>query len=377
MTSNELSIIQSQSKKLTRAVKQTNMEEFEIAIILTNLPKLKNIYQIEKLLEKTEDSNLKLLYSLLLIKSENDKKEIERYEKALEFININEILKETEDYEFYNFFGDFSTNLKKCLKKRKIESDKKIENILSNLRKTFGNLKRNEFWRSLINVVNLIFYLYFKINQFHQSTYVFDMIEKNLDKIIKNAKSEEKLFFHFYIARLFHFKGDFGNVEEHLEKAFFLAASKKNQRKILRFLIPTKINLCIIPKRSVLADYGLEEFSDLRNAIIEGDLALYAKTLKKNKLNWIKSGVFFLLGESKALCCRNLLKRVYLMKEKPGFLDLDFLLQVFRFSFKLNNFTKEALVSLLCGLIFKDFMRGNILVAENKLIFKKNAFPEL
>ena len=376
MSVSEIQIIQNLRKKLQRSIKSLNFQEIEKILIIKNLPKLKNTYQIKNLFEKEENNNIKLLYNILLIRNcQNSKKKIFYFEKSLELININEILK-NEEYEFYLFFSNFFFFLKNEIKKNNLKSNLEIEKILSNLRKTFGILKRNEFWRSILSILNILFFLYFKINQFHQSTYLFSMIEKNLEKIKKFGKNSEKLNFHFYIARLYHFKGEFELVEKNLEKSFFFSKSKKNKRKILRFLIPTKINLCILPKKNLLEKYNLKEFSNLRKSIKEGNINLYNSTIKKNKLNWINSGIFFLLGESKSILYRNLIKRIYLFSKKKKILDLEIILKSFNLGRK-RHIRKNEVIGILSGLVFKDFVRGYVLVEEDKLFLKKNPFPEL
>lgn len=375
MSSNEIQIIQNLRKRFFKSIKSENFIEIEKLLILKTLPKLKNTYQLTKLIEKSEDNNMKLLYTLLLTNSENSKKKITYFEKSLELMNTNEILK-NDEYEFYYFFSDFFFNLKYEIKNQKLESDLEIEKILSNLRKTFGILKRNEYWKSILSILNILFFLYFKINQFHQSTYLFNMIEKNLETIKKMGKNSEKLKFHFYISRLYHFKGEFEKVEQNLKKAFFFSKSKKNKKKILRFLIPTKINLCILPTNDLLLKYNLKEFSNLKKSILQGNLKLYNLTIKKNKLNWIKSGVFFLLGESKSILYRNLLKRIYLFNDKKNFVDFEIVLNAFNLDRK-RLLSKSAVVGIVSGLIFKDFVRGYVLIEKNLLFFKKNPFPEL
>lgn len=69
-----------------------------------------------------------------------------------------------------------------------------------------------------------------------------------------------------------HFNGDLYGLEEHLVKALKLTKNKKQRRKIMYLLIPTRMNLYSFPKKELLWKLNFEEFEDISDAIITGDI---------------------------------------------------------------------------------------------------------
>ncbi len=80
--------------------------------------------------------------------------------------------------------------------------------IISSLRQIFTMLKKSEFYQALTVILNSLFYFYFKINQFHQCTYLLKMIDPYLKIIFECSDRVESMNLHYYIARLNHFSGN-------------------------------------------------------------------------------------------------------------------------------------------------------------------------
>ena len=93
-------------------------------------------------------------------------------------------------------------------------------------------------------------------------------------------------------------------MEVFLEKAFSLANSFTNKRKLISLLIPVKISLRAFPEEKLIQKYKLTEFNLILEAIREGDVMSFERELEKYKINWIRQGIYFLFSELKMSCYR-------------------------------------------------------------------------
>ena len=107
--------------------------------------------------------------------------------------------------------------------------EEEINKIISYLRGLLSILMRTENKKTLIIILNNLFALYFRINQFHQCQYLFKIILIDLDNILNSVSPKQKLPFHYYIARMYLFQNDQLKVEEHLDKAFKVAGTIKKK----------------------------------------------------------------------------------------------------------------------------------------------------
>jgi hypothetical protein len=66
-----------------------------------------------------------------------------------------------------------------------------------------------------------------------------------------------------------------------------------------------------LPTPALLSEYSLDgQFLDIVTGLRTGDLRLFNEGLRANAHAFIKNGTYLLLEKCKALCYRNLFKRV-------------------------------------------------------------------
>lgn len=258
---------------------------------------------------------------------------------------------------------------------KNIKAEDQINKIISHLRGLLSHLMRTEFNKTLIIILNNIFSLYFKINQFHQCQYLFKIILSDLQRILSSITSKQKLFFHYYIARMYLFQNDLHQVQSHLDKALQVATTFKNKSKILKFLIPVKILNGKMPSSFLLQKYKLFEYVQIVQAIKTGNAPLFDKILQQHIRLWIDRGLYFLLIKSKKLLMRNLIKNVYKMLKSKTDVSLSVLLKAFNFQ-NTDKYTQQELNCMIAGLCKNGFIKGYVLVDEDSLyLHEKNPFP--
>jgi hypothetical protein len=366
-------------KNLQRVLGAKDYSQIEDLILFKNLPIVTShsqIYEVslsKRMLEEHENF-FKIVNLLIIIKSPLNSNVLENYQQVAKELSHSSFL--CENYEFNTFLKQLFQQMKLELKTLKLLNENSLDVIISSLRQIFAEQKKNEFYKAVAVTLNSLFYFYFKINQFHQCTYLLKMIDPFVKVIFGSSDRIEALNLHYYIARLNQFGGQLGNVEEHLDKALQLAFSKNQLKQVLKILIPVKINFGKMPSLSMLRKFELKEYEDLTIAIKDGNLQLFNALIESNIQTWIRSGVYFMLHECKSILMRNLVKKVWIILDKPSSISLKKLQIAFNFN-STTPYSIDEIVSLLSGLISKDFIRGLVYPDDAVLHLKKVPFSDL
>lgn len=302
---------------------------------------------------------------------------LDNLELLIEKVNSSLLVNFEKEVDFYPFYLYLCGMIKRLFSSAQHDTSN-YGKIISKLQQLSGKLQNVQNWISFVPVANLVFSMQFKLNQFHQANSLFNIIEPKQNLILKVASNEQRLFLHYYMARFSHLNGDIDQLEFHLEKALGLAQSKRQVRKIFSLLLPTRVNLYSFPKDSVLDDLGLGQFKGICKAIQEGDVKTFDEEMKRNQLPWIKTGMFFMYSESKQICYRNLLKKIYLMNGKEEIISVNLIQSIFKRVSEQSRFDYQMTIGVLGGLISKELVKGFINL-ENKVLVlsKKEPFPEL
>jgi hypothetical protein len=90
-------------------------------------------------------------------------------------------------------------------------------------------------------------------------------------------------------------------------------AIEKNRRKILKFLIPVEMNLYNFPTAALLQKYDLNEYIEISESCMSGDMVRFEKALSTNMDSFVYGGVFMIIEKLRHLTLRNLVKKVALV----------------------------------------------------------------
>ncbi|KAI8743698.1 PCI domain-containing protein 2 [Biomphalaria glabrata] len=229
----------------------------------------------------------------------------------------------------------------------------------------------------MLNLVNQLFKIYFKINKLHLCKPLIRAIES---LPIKDKFSLSQLItFRFYVGRKGMFDSNFKSAEEYLTFAFEKChrESTKNKRLILIYLIPVKMLLGHMPKPSLLRKYDLRQFSDVAQAVSSGNLLQLNAALQKHESFFIRCGIYLILEKLKIITYRNLFKKVYLIKEKNHLIDISSFTAALRMM-EVEDIDDDETQCILANLIFDNKIKGYISHQHKKLVVsKQNPFPAL
>jgi hypothetical protein len=90
----------------------------------------------------------------------------------------------------------------------------------------------------------------------------------------------------------------------------------RNKRKILKYLVPVEINTFTFPTQALLEKYGLNEYIEITQACMNGDLISFEQQLELHMDSLVQQGVYLVVERLRHLTLRNLVKKVALAVQK-------------------------------------------------------------
>lgn len=257
--------------------------------------------------------------------------------------------------------------------------EKAAEHIMSCFRTCALDSKSTEDvtkrW-GMLNIVNQLFKIYFKVNKLHLCKPLIRAIESSSLK--DRYPKSQQVTYKFYVGRKYMFDNDFKSAENYLTYAFEHCHRRctANKRAILIYLIPVKMLLGHMPTQAILRKYDLLEFSQVVQAVKDGNLLLLNEALEKNEKFFIKCGIFLILEKLKIITYRNLFKKVSLLM-KTHQIPLDAFLAALKIM-KVEDIDKDETECILANLIFEGKIKGYISQQHQKLVISKQTpFPPL
>lgn len=228
----------------------------------------------------------------------------------------------------------------------------------------------------MLNLVNQLFKIYFKINKLHLCKPLIRAIDSSP---LKDRFSLSQLVtYRFFVGRKAMFDSDFKAAEEYLTFAFERChkESRGNKRLILIYLLPVKMLLGYMPKVIVLKRYDLMQFADVAKAVSSGNLLLLNEALQRNEAFFIKCGIYLILEKLKIITYRNLFKKVYLII-KSHQLPIESFTTVLKMM-QVEDIDNDETECILANLIYENKVKGYISHQHQKLVVsKQNPFPVL
>lgn len=242
----------------------------------------------------------------------------------------------------------------------------------SDNRASFEDTKK---W-GMLNLVNQLFKIYFKINKLH----LCKPLIRAIDSLpIKDRFTLSQLItFRFYVGRKAMFDSDFKSAEEFLTFSFNRChkASRKNKRLILIYLLPVKMLLGHMPKVQLLRKYDLMQFAEVASAVSSGNLLQLNEALERNEVFFIKCGIYLILEKLKIITYRNLFKKIYLIQNSHQ-LSINAFTAALKFM-QVDGVDNDETSCIIANLIYENKIKGYISYQHQKLVVsKQNPFPTL
>lgn len=143
----------------------------------------------------------------------------------------------------------------------------------------------------MLNLVNQLFKVYFRINKLD--------LCKPLIRVIENAMFRdsfpiaEQITYRYFIGRLAILDSDYKRADQYLSYAFNQCQKfRSNARLILIYLTPVKMLLGHMPKRAMLEQYDVLQFHELSCTLKKGNVAEFDKVVQRNEFFFNQYGIY-------------------------------------------------------------------------------------
>ncbi|KAL1505206.1 hypothetical protein ABEB36_004820 [Hypothenemus hampei] len=229
--------------------------------------------------------------------------------------------------------------------------------------------------RGMMGLVNQLFKVYFRINKLHLCKPLIRAIESSPFK--ESFSLSQQITYRYFVGRKAMFDSDYKAADKYLSYAFENChrLSRKNKRLILIYLVPVKMLLGYIPSRTVLEKYDVLEFSDLVQAVCQGNLKMFDEIMEKHETFFIGSGIYLIVDKLKIIAYRNLFKKVYLILNTHQ-IPVEALQTALEFLDQ--DVDLDETQCIVANLINEGKIKGYISHQHRKVVVsKQNPFPSL
>ncbi|XP_030373291.1 PCI domain-containing protein 2 homolog [Scaptodrosophila lebanonensis] len=228
----------------------------------------------------------------------------------------------------------------------------------------------------MMNLVNQLFKVYFRINKLHLCKPLIRAIENSSFK--ESFPLPEQITYKYFVGRRAMFDSNYSMAVEDLSYAFAHCPERftSNKRLILIYLVPVKMLLGYLPRKSLLERYDLLLFHDLALALKAGNVNKFDEIVHHHEIVLIRSGIYLLVEKLKFIVYRNLFKKVFAIRQTHQ-LDMGDFMSALQFV-GVTDASLDETHCIIANLIYEGKIKGYISHAHNKLVVsKQNPFPPL
>ncbi|KAJ4747623.1 PCI domain-containing 2 [Rhynchospora pubera] len=264
------------------------------------------------------------------------------------------------------------------------KSPEKLQAAGSFLMKVFGALAGKGPKRvGALYITCQLFKIYFKLGTVHLCRSVIRSIETARIFDFEEFPLKDKVTYMYYTGRLEVFNESFLAADQKLTYALARSdpLNMSNMRMILKYLIPVKLSLGILPKMSLLKKYNLLEYKDVVDALKTGDVRLLRQALQDHEEQFLRSGVYLVLEKLELIVYQRLVKKIYIIQkqkdpDKAHQIKLDLIIKAFKWlGIDMDIDEGECIVTML---IYKNLVKGYFAHKSKVCVLSKNdPFPKL
>ncbi|VFQ83015.1 unnamed protein product [Cuscuta campestris] len=251
------------------------------------------------------------------------------------------------------------------------------------LMKVFGALASKGPKRvGALYVTCQLFKIYFKLGTVHLCKSVTRSIETARIFDFEEFPLRDKVTYMYYTGRLEVYNENFRAADQKLSYALSHCDPQKegNVRMILKYLIPVKLSIGILPKTFLLEKYNLNEYSNIVLALRRGDLRLLRSTLQEHEDKLLRSGVYLVLEKLELQVYQRLLKKIYIIQKQKDLnkahqIKLDLIVKALKWlGMDMDVDEVECIMSIL---IYKNLMKGYFAHKSKVVVLsKQEPFPK-
>lgn len=264
------------------------------------------------------------------------------------------------------------------------KTPEKLKGAGSFLMKVFGVLAGKGPKRvGALYVTCQLFKIYFKLGTVHLCRSVIRSIETARIFDFEEFPVRDKVTYMYYTGRLEVYNENFPAADHKLTYALTHCDPQKeaNIRMILKYLIPVKLSIGIIPVASFLEKFNLKEYSDVVLALRRGDLRLLRHALHEHEDRFLRSGVYLVLEKLELQVYQRLVKKIYIIQKqkdpnKAHQIKLDVIVKALKWlEMDMDVDEVECIMSIL---IYKNLMKGYFAHKSKVVVLsKQEPFPKL
>ncbi|VVA10368.1 PREDICTED: PCI [Prunus dulcis] len=264
------------------------------------------------------------------------------------------------------------------------KSPEKLKGAGSFLMKVFGVLAGKGPKRvGALYVTCQLFKVYFKLGTVHLCRSVIRSIETARIFDFEEFPKRDKVTYMYYTGRLEVFNENFPAADHKLSYALRHCnpQSEANIRMILKYLIPVKLSIGILPNDWLLEKHNLVEYKNVVQALKRGDLRLLRHALEEHEDRFLRSGVYLVLEKLELQVYQRLIKKIYIIQKqkdpiKAHQLKLEVIVKALKWlEISMDLDEVECIVAIL---IYKNLVKGYFAHKSKVVVLsKQDPFPKL
>ncbi|XP_062199742.1 enhanced ethylene response protein 5 [Phragmites australis] len=228
-----------------------------------------------------------------------------------------------------------------------------------------------------------LFKIYFRLGTVNLCRSVIRSIETARNFDFEDFPVKDKVTYMYYTGRLEVFNENFLVADQKLTYALMHcnSQSESNLRRILKFLIPVKLSIGVLPERILLEKYNLLEYADVVTSLKRGDLRLLRQALDRHEDQFLKSGVYLVLEKLELQVYQRLVKKIHIIQRqkepaKAHQIKLDVVVKTLKW-LEIDMDVDEVECIMAC-LIYKNLIKGYFAHKSKVLVLsKQDPFPKL
>ncbi|KAF2302693.1 hypothetical protein GH714_001184 [Hevea brasiliensis] len=213
-------------------------------------------------------------------------------------LDANRLIKQSEKYSQY---GEITAPLFRSLQSYRlgnlVDTYSAFEKAANAFIQEFRNWESAWALEALFVVAYEIRVLAERLGTVHLCRSVIRSIETARIFDFEEFPKRDKVTYMYYTGRLEVFNENFPAADHKLSYALMHCNphNEANIRMILKYLIPVKLSIGILPKDWLLEKYNLVEYRNVVQALKRGDLRLLRHALQEHEDRFLRSGVFLVL----------------------------------------------------------------------------------
>ncbi|XP_065850184.1 enhanced ethylene response protein 5 [Euphorbia lathyris] len=264
------------------------------------------------------------------------------------------------------------------------KSPEKLKAAGSFLMKVFGVLAvKGQKRVGALYVTCQLFKIYFKLGTVHLCRSIIRSIETARIFDFEEFPKRDKVTYMYYTGRLEVFNENFLAADHKLSYALKHCdpRNEANIRMILKYLIPVKFSIGILPTDQLLERHNLAEYKNVVQALRRGDLRLLRHALQENEDQFLRSGVFLVLEKLELQVYQRLLKKIYIIQKqrdpsRAHQIKLEVIIKALKWlEIDMDTDEVECIVAIL---IYKNLVKGYFAHKSRVVVLsKQDPFPKL